>query len=236
MQKIDTSILFVIPARSGSKGIKNKNIQKCGYDTLLRLSIKECLKLNLNANIYVSTDSQEYINHILDLIDNPPFLRPKNLSGDLIGDIEVLTHALIACQNFYKKDYSCIVMIQPTSPLRKSKDILNTINAIVKEGYDSAITCQKVDKKYHPLKSLEIKDNGFVDHFIPRPKEIIARQQLKSTYIRNGASYSITPKQLLEGKSFFKCKSKLVITDNIVSIDNIEELLFCERILLREKV
>ncbi len=228
-------ILFVIPARSGSKGIKDKNIQKCGHDTLLRLSVKQCLKLNLNADIYVSTDSKKYINHIKDLIDNPPFLRPKNISGDLVGDIEVILHALYECEKYYKTKYSCVVMIQPTSPLRKSKDILGTINAIINEGFDSAITCQKVDKKYHPLKALQNNDKGFLDHFIDNPNEIIARQQLKSTYIRNGASYSITPKQLIEGKTFFKCKSKLIITEDLVSIDTLEELLYCEEILLKEK-
>ena len=131
-------ILFVIPARSGSKGIKNKNIQKCGHDTLLRLSVKHCLRLKLDADIYVSTDSQQYISHIKDLIENPPILRPKVLSGDLISDIDVLKHALETCQSFYKTKYSCVVMIQPTSPLRKSSDILATINAVVKEGYDSS--------------------------------------------------------------------------------------------------
>ena len=227
-------ILFVIPARSGSKGIKDKNIQKCGNDTLLRMSVKQCLKLNLDADIYVSTDSQEYLNHVNDLIRNPPILRPENLSGDYVGDIDVLQHALDTCQGFFKTKYSCLVMIQPTSPLRKSKDILGTINAVVKEGYDSSITCQKVDKKYHPLKSLKINKKGFVDHFIDKPYEIIARQELESTYIRNGASYSITPKQLKEGKTFFNCKSKLILTDSIVSIDNRHELIYCEKILLKE--
>ena len=232
---MDHKILFVIPARSGSKGIKDKNIQMCGHDTLLRQSVKQCQSLNLNSDIYVSTDSKEYIKHIKDLIDNPPFLRPKDISGDLVGDIEVLSHALSQCEDYYQTKYSCVVMIQPTSPLRKSKDILGTINAVINEGFDSAITCQKVDKKYHPLKALKTNNKGFLEHFINNPDEIIARQQLKSTYIRNGASYSITPKQLIEGKTFFKCKSKLIQTESIVSIDNIEELLYCEQILLKEK-
>ena len=101
------NILFVIPARSGSKGIKNKNIQRCGNETLLRRSVKICKSLNLNSDIYVSTDSQEYLNHVNDLINNAPILRPKNLSGDLIGDIEVLNHALNSCEKYYKKNYQC---------------------------------------------------------------------------------------------------------------------------------
>jgi len=227
-------ILFVIPARSGSKGIKDKNIQNCGKDTLLRQSVKKCLNIKFDADIYVSTDSNKYLEHIKDLIDNPPFLRPKYLSDDLVSDIEVLIHALHTCENFYKRDYKCVVMIQPTCPLRKKQDVVKTIEAIINDNYDSAVTCQKIDKKYHPFKSLYLDNKGYLGHFIKQESEIIARQQLDTTYIRNGASYSITPKQLCLGKSFFNCRSKLVLTESVLSIDSYEELKYCEQILLKE--
>ena len=227
-------ILFVIPARSGSKGIKDKNIMNCGNDTLLRQSVKICKGIEFDSDIYVSTDSDIYLNHIRDLIDNPPFLRPKYLSGDLVSDIEVLIHALHTCENFYKTSYQCIVMIQPTCPLRKKQNIIETIKAVLEENYDSSLTCHLADKKYHPLKSLTLNDSGNLSHFVKQSSEIIARQQLNNTYIRNGASYSITPKQLCVGKSFFNCKSKLVLTEKIISIDSIEELNYCEKILLNQ--
>ena len=162
MKEIDKNILFVIPARSGSKGIKDKNIQKCGHDTLLRLSIRECLKLNLNGDIYVSTDCQRYINHIVDLIDNAPFLRPKNLSGDRIGDIEVLTHALIECQNFYKKNYSCIVMIQPTSPLRNVTHIEKAIELISLYDSDSLVSVTEIPHSMSPFSAMKLNKSGYL--------------------------------------------------------------------------
>lgn len=228
-------ILFVIPARSGSKGIKNKNIQMCGQHSLLRLSVIQCLNLNIGSDLFVSTDNQDYLDHINDLIDNPPILRPNYLSGDIVGDIEVLIHALHTCENYYKKKYSCVVMIQPTCPLRQDSDILKTIDAILKEKYEVAFTCHEVDKKYHPLKSLKINEFGYIEKYLNGKNEIIARQQLDKTYIRNGAAYSITPKQLCLGKSFFNCKSKMVLTQNYVSIDNLDELKYCENILLNDK-
>lgn len=227
-------ILFVVPARSGSKGIKDKNIRYCGKDTLLRQSIKKCKSIKYLSDIYVSTDSEKYIDHIKDLIDNPPFLRPKYLSGDLVSDIEVLIHALHTCENFYKTTYKCVVMIQPTCPLRKTEDIVKSIEAVINDNYDSAITCQKIDKKYHPFKSLALNDKGYINHFINQQSEIIARQQLETTYIRNGACYSITPKQLCLGKTFFNCKSKLILTEHVLSIDTDEELKYCEEILLKD--
>ena len=230
-----TKILFVIPARSGSKGIKDKNIQFCGEETLLRRSIKICKSLSLFSDIFVSTDSKKYLEHVEDLIHNPPFLRPKYLSGDLVGDIEVLINSLHICENFFQTNYSCVVMIQPTCPLRQTKHILETIKAVVEEDYDAAITCQKVDKKYHPLKSLKLTDSGYLENYINHKEEIIARQQLDNTYIRNGASYSITPKQLCIGRNFFKCKSKLILTEAMISIDNHEELKHCESLILNNE-
>ena len=227
------NILFVIPARSGSKGIKNKNIRKCANETLLRRSVKICNDLNYLSNIYVSTDSQKYLDHVSDLIDNAPILRPDYLSGDLVGDIEVLTHAFHSCEKFYKTNYECIVMIQPTCPLRKKEHIVKSIEAILLDNFDSAVTCQKVDKKYHPLKSLILNQSNQLSHYFNNQEEIIARQQLRDTFIRNGASYAITPHQLCEGKTFFKGNSKLILTDQLMSIDTIDELKLCEKILLK---
>ena len=225
------NILFVIPARSGSKGIKNKNIQQCANETLLRRSVKICKSLDVPSDIYVSTDSQEYLDHINDLIDNAPILRPKHLAGDLISDVEVLNHAFHSCEKYYKKNYQCIVMIQPTCPLRKKEHIIKSIEAILFGNFDSAVTCQKVDKKYHPLKSLTLDASNKLIHFLDNKEEIIARQQLKETFIRNGASYAITPRQLCEEKTFFKGNSKLILTEQLLSIDNIEELKLCDKIL-----
>jgi len=226
-------ILFVIPARSGSKGLKDKNILNCANETLLRRSIKVCKDIGGDSNIYVSTDSNKYISHVDDLISNPPYLRPKYLSGDLVGDIEVLTHALHVCENFYDTNYQCIVMIQPTCPLRKKEHIIDSIKAVIDEKFDTAITCNKVDKKYHPLKSLSINNKNYLTPYLETSVEIIARQQLNDTYIRNGACYAITPKQLCVGKSFFNCKSKLIQTEPLISIDTHEELKYCEAILTK---
>ena len=226
------NILFVIPARSGSKGIKNKNIKLCANETLLRRSVKICKSLDINSDIFVSTDSQEYLDHINDLLENAPILRPKDISGDLISDVEVLTHAFQSCEKYYKKTYQCIVMIQPTCPLRKKEHIIKSIEAILVDGFESAVTCQKVDKKYHPLKSLTIDQANKLVHYLDRNQEIIARQQLEETFIRNGACYAITPRQLCEEKTFFKGNSKLILTDQLLSIDNFEELKLCEKILL----
>ena len=115
--------------------------------------------------------------------------------------------------------------------IKKKEHIIKSIEAIIYENFDSAVTCHKVDKKYHPLKSLTLNKSNNLIHYLERKEEIIARQQLQETFIRNGACYAITPRQLCEGKTFFKGNTKLILTDQLVSIDNIEELKLCEKIL-----
>ena len=228
-------VLIVIPARSGSKGVKNKNICKCAGESLLRRAVKMAIDLNLHSRIVVSTDSEDYLKHVNDLNCETDFLRTSYLSGDSIGDIEVLTHALHASEIQYNEQYKCISMLQPTSPLRIKKDVLESINAIIKDSWQASFTANKVDLKYHPLKSLIINENGSSNYYLNEGSKIISRQMLKDTFIRNGACYSITPLCLTKVKSFIGDHSKIIETEPMISIDSYEEILHCEKILIERE-
>ena len=224
-------VLIVIPARSGSKGIKNKNLCLCAGESLLRRAVKMAIDLNLNSRIVVSTDSEDYLKHVDDLECSKDFLRTSYLSGDEIGDIEVLTHALHSSEIQYNESYKCISMLQPTSPLRIKKDVLDSINAIINDSWQASFTANKVDLKYHPLKSLIINEDGSSNFYLNEGINIVSRQMLKNTFIRNGACYSITPHCLTKMKSLIGSHSKIIETEPMVSIDTIEELINCEKIL-----
>ena len=143
------SILAIIPARGGSKGIKNKNLKKINGKSLVNLSI-ECLKkVSFIDKIVVSTDSFKILKESQKLGVDTPFKRPKKLSGDLIGDFAVLNHALTQTEKIYKKKYNIILMIQPTSPSRKPSNIKKVITTIVDNNYDSVWTINKISKKYN---------------------------------------------------------------------------------------
>ena len=221
----EKKVLFVIPARSGSKGIKDKNIQKCGRDTLLRASVNICNDVKIDSHIFVSTDSEKYIQHVADLIENKHILRPDYLSGDQVGDIEVLTHALHTCEALYQQEYSCVVMVQPTSPLRKVKNLYDCIAAVLNQGFSSALTAHKVDLKYHPLKSLKLSQDNLVEPYLTDSSKIISRQQLKHTFIRNGAVYIFTRNCLVKHKNIYGKKFELLISKiNHISIDTYSDL------------
>jgi CMP-N-acetylneuraminic acid synthetase len=95
--------LIIIPARAGSKGIKNKNIVSVKGKPLIEYTINFAKKLNLNTEILVSTDSSEIAEISRKLGALCPFLRPKSLSTDLIGDMPVIRNALIEIEKFNNK-------------------------------------------------------------------------------------------------------------------------------------
>ena len=220
----NNSILAIIPARGGSKGIKNKNLKKINGKSLVNLSI-ECLKkVSFIDNIVVSTDSVKILQESKKFGVDTPLKRPKNLSGDLIGDLPVLTHALKQTEKIYKKKYNIILMIQPTSPNRKPSNIKKVITTIVNNNFDSVWTINKISKKYNHLKLLELK-NGNLQLCNQEGNKIIARQQLRDNYIRNGIAYAFTRDCLIKQKTILgkKCGS-VIINNKVVNIDSLKDL------------
>ena len=228
-------VLFVIPARSGSKGVKNKNLKLCAGESLLRRAVKIANDISFDSRIVVSTDSEIYLKHIEDLNCSSSFLRPSYLSGDSIGDIEVLSQALHAAEVEFNENYKCISMLQPTSPLRKKEHIYDSINAVINESWEASFTAHKVDLKYHPLKALTITSEGASNYYLDEGSKIKSRQMLNQTFIRNGACYSITPSCLTSIKTFIGPHSKVIETEPMISIDSLAEINKCENILLHKK-
>ena len=226
-------ILFIIPARSGSKGVKNKNLKLCAGESLLRRAVKIAIDMDFDSRVIVSTDSENYLNHVKDLKCSKNFLRTSYLSGDSVGDIEVITQSLHSAEVEYNENYMCVAMLQPTSPLRQKKHVADSINAVIKDSWDASFTANKVDLKYHPLKSLTISKNGSSNYYLDEGSNIIGRQMLSQTYIRNGACYSITPECLTIVRSFIGLHSKIIETEPMISIDSLDEIRLCEEILYK---
>ncbi len=111
-------VLVVVPARGGSKGIPKKNLRKIDGKSLIQIVIECIKKTNFIDEAVLSSDSNEIINEANKFGLNSYFKRPKNISGDLIGDIPVLKHALIQAEKYNNCIYDVIVMLQPNAPLR----------------------------------------------------------------------------------------------------------------------
>ena len=226
------TVLAVVPARGNSKGLKNKNLKKINGLSLVERAGRILKKIAIIDYSIISSDSNKIIKAAKKSGLEFLFKRPKNISGDKIGDKEVLEHALKTTEKIKKKKIDIILLIQPTSPLRKIIHIQSVIKKIIDENLDAVWSISRVDLKFHPLKQLDFKNNILAYHN-QMGKNIIARQQLKDTYFRNGVVYAFTRKIILKkNKSLLSKKSSGYIIDTPqISIDNLTDLKIARKLL-----
>jgi CMP-N-acetylneuraminic acid synthetase len=225
------SVLAVIPARGGSKGIPLKNLREVGGRSLVaRVGdlVRQVLEID---RAVVSTDHPQIAKSAEEAGLAAPFLRPETLSGDYVGDVDILIHALGATEAIDGRRYDVVLMLQPTSPLRTPEHVLATLRMLVEGTWDSVWTVSQTDSKAHPLKQLIVSKER-LDFYDPRGKEIVARQQLEPVYHRNGIAYAITRNCLLEQHTIKGNRAgALVISGDHVSIDTEQDLILVERLL-----
>lgn len=224
-------ILAVCPARGGSKGLPGKNIMPLAGIPLTGLVGMLCSSIPEIDRAIVSTDDDK-IASVSEQYNLPaPFRRPEEISGDRIGDYDVLIHALQTMEQTDGVQYDIVLMLQPTSPIRTRKQILQAIELLSKEGLDSVWSVSPIDLKYHPKKQLKI-ENGRLQYNDPEGSKIIARQQLDERYIRNGVVYAMTRDCLVEQKSIKGKKTgALVIENPVANIDTLDDFKRAEEIL-----
>lgn len=221
-------VLVVVPARGGSKGIPLKNIIPLAGKPLIAYTAETVTCVNEIDTAVVSTDSSKIQDVAVQYGLKAPFVRPVELSGDRIADWDVLVHALQAMENKDKCVYDVVVMLQPTCPLRKPQHVREVIEQLVDLNLDAVWTVSPTDGKAHPLKQLVI-ENGLLDYYDQEGAKIIARQQLKPVYHRNGAAYAITRDCLLDKGNIKGDKCGVVVIDEpLANIDEMIDVMFAE--------
>lgn len=192
--------LIIIPARGGSKGIKNKNIVNVGGNPLIFYTINPALKIKkegLIDNVIVSTDSQKIADISQKMGISVPFLRPKKISGDKAKSIDFMLHAL---DYFEGKGtfYDYVVLLQPTSPLRSYEDIKGAISLYLDNKNDSLISVcreERVDET-----ELYRKNDSKGIPLSPNHNKGIRRQDLRELYTRNAVIYITSVKYIRENR------------------------------------
>ena len=220
------NILAIIPARSGSKGIKNKNLKKIvGNKTLIEHAYDIADKSKIFNKIIISTDSAYYKNNLKKNNIQINFLRPKRLSGDFVTDLEVIKYELKRYEKFYKTNFDYVCLLQPTSPLRKVSHLKKCLNLLIKRKLDAVWTVSKINSKFHPIKILKIKKNLLRYNDFKKGPKFISRQLLDDCYIRNGVAYFISKKSIIKKNTILPKKTGFIlIKDKLINIDNLNEL------------
>ena len=225
-------ILAIVPARGGSKGVKLKNLREvAGIPLVAHVGnvVKEIAEID---RAIVSTDHEE-IAKIAELSGlDAPFRRSEKLSGDRVGDLEVLTEALSKTEELDGVTYDIILMLQPTSPLRTPTHVIECLKKCIEGEFDSCWSVSETDSKSHPFKQLNYSDDEMSYYDNENGDKIIARQQLGKLFHRNGAVYALTRECLLEKKSMHGDRwTGLVIDSPMVSIDTEFDFKFVEFLL-----
>ncbi len=221
-------ILAVCPARGGSKGIPLKNLVPfLGVPLVARVG-HLVSEISMIDRAIVSTDHQEIAEVARQSGLDAPFFRPEDLSGDQISDAQVLTHALKEMEHRDKVRYDLVVMLQPTSPLRRKEHIVQAIEMFIERDWDAVWTVSETDSKHHPLKQLEV-EAGQLSYHDQSGHQIIARQQLTPLYHRNGVAYVISRDCLLSRNSISGERTgALILPDHYISIDTMWDLKLSE--------
>jgi CMP-N-acetylneuraminic acid synthetase len=229
------SVLAVVPARGGSKGIPLKNLRQVAGRSLVARVGDVIAGVPEIDRAVVSTDHAGIAKAAEDAGIAAPFMRPEALSGDLIGDIDVLTHALSASEAVDGRRYDIVVMLQPTSPLRTAAQVSATIRMLVEGVWDSVWTVSPTDSKAHPLKQLKVAE-GALDYYDPAGARIIARQQMGTVYHRNGIAYAMTRGCLVDQRTIKGARTgAFIVEGEHISIDTEWDIALVEFLLSHRK-
>ncbi len=206
-------ILYLIPARGGSKGLPGKNIKKLNGKPLIEYTLDAALAVSDKANICVSTDSSEIIDVVQQTGIEVPFIRPAELALDITTTEEVIKHAIAFYTNI-GKNYDYIVLLQPTSPLRTGEQLSEALK-LIQPDTEIIVSVKETDANpYYVLFEEDAKG------ILKKSKEgnFTRRQDCPIVYQLNGAIYIIS-KNYLELKGIANLAKTKFLMDKRSSID-----------------
>lgn len=185
--------LYIIPARGGSKGIPRKNIKPLGGRPLIAYSIDVARRMGADdAHIILSTDDGEIADTARALGLPVEYMRPAELATDTAGSREMMLDAMDWADS-RGIEYDCIVLLQPTSPLRTADDVRRTL-ALYSPDIDMVVTvCEAAANPYYNL--FETGRDGYLA--ISKGDGLLTRRQdAPKVWEYNGAVYAINPASL----------------------------------------
>ena len=229
------TVLAIIPARGGSKGLPGKNIKPLAGKPLIAWTVEEAKKSKFIDRIIVSTDSQEIADVSLKYGAEVPFIRPVELSADNTPSSQVILHSLEWLSINEKIEYSIFILLQPTSPFRNNKHIDEAIEKFI--GFPKAKSLVSICvASEHPAWIKKINAENFLESYEVWEKSISRRQELVQLYIVNGAIYIMYSEDFKNRERFdlSECTYYLMDEMSSIDIDNDLDLKFAE-FLIKEK-
>ena len=229
-------ILAIIPARGGSKGVPRKNIVNINNIPLIGYTINAALKSNKLTDVVVSTDDAEIAEISRDLGAQVPFIRPIDLASDQAQSSPVIEHAVHFMENIKGFKYDAVLMLQPTSPLRTSKHINESLDLFTSQDCDSVVSIVSVGGN-HPFRMKRLIGDQLINYIDQGFWDMRPRQSLPDVYIRNGAIYLIKRNVFMQNQQLIgdRCLGYIMNDYESTNIDTPIDLKIAE-LLLNEKL
>jgi len=226
MFKTKKSFVAIIPARAGSKEIKKKNIISINGHPLLSYSIEAAKKSRFIKNVFVSTDGKD-IAKVAEEYGAKIIVRPKNMSNDTAQIEPAILHAIKYIEKFYKEKVDNIVLLQPTSVLRRIDDLDNAIKKFISDKADSLFSCVNLHSFVWKCEHSQVLPLDY------NPFKRQNRQDISGTLTENGSIY-ITKKKIYKNKKNRlggKISKYIMENYSVFQIDSKKDLNFISMLL-----
>ena len=224
----------LVPARSGSKSIINKNMQIVGDYSLVARAIKAGIEAGIK-NTYISTNSLEYGNEAKAYGGKFEFLRPEKISKDKSTDNDYLEHFIKWCQD-HSVWFEYLVLLRPTSPFRETKIIKKALSVMQNLGETASSLRSAHIAPESPYKWFKRDNLGFfrsIDGKLSATEVNMPRQNFEDVFIPNGYIDILRWQNIVEG-SFWGDNMFVFKTDTCHEIDTKEQLDVCQIIASKE--
>lgn len=225
-------ILAIIPARSGSKSVVDKNIRKINGKPMLAYSIEHAKQSKLINRVIVSTDSETYAEIAREYGAETPFMRPAEYATDTSLDLEVFEHALSFLEREEGYVPDIVVQLRPTYPIRNVSDIDRIVTMMLEDPSIDSVRCVAPAKEI-AYKMWHKEENGRLQPIMKDIKECynMPRQQLPKVYYQNACIDAIRTEVITKGHSMSGDNIIGYEMDENFDIDTEEEFLRAETYL-----
>jgi len=221
------TVLAVIAARGGSKGLPNKNILDLNGKPVVAWSIESAQNSKYIDRLVLSSDDSEINKIAKDLGCDVPFVRPANLATDTAPIHDAVAFTV---ENL-EQSYDLIMLLQATSPLRTTQDIDSSLETFTRHNASSCISVSPTSKP--PFLTYTLDQENRLQQLIEAPVETVRRQDFPTTYILNGAIYIVRRQWFMEHHKFFDNTTCAYIMpkNRSVDIDDRLDFMLCEAIM-----
>ena len=227
-------ILAVIPARSGSKGLKDKNIKElCGLP-LCAWTINAAKASGIFDEIHFSTDSRKYADIAGKYGASVPFLRDSELASDTASSWDVIK-AVIAKYEMMKRNFDAVMLLQPTVPFRSAEDIRSALEMLESRNANAVVSVTEPD--HSPLWCAPLPEDGNMYVFHERFRHLTARQKLEKHFSLNGAVYLVRIPYLKSCGDVYedRCYAYVMPRERSFDIDDQLDFDICEFMMKRSR-